>query len=66
MNNPGHAFTRAEIAESVIGYDSDVIERTLDTHIKNLRRKIEPEGGDPHYIQTVYGVGYRFTGRTQS
>jgi two-component system alkaline phosphatase synthesis response regulator PhoP len=63
MSHPGHAFTRAEIAERVIGYDSDIVERTLDTHIKNLRRKIEPDGKEQHYVQTVYGVGYRFTGK---
>ncbi len=36
-------------------------ERTIDTHIKNLRAKIEQDARDPHYIETVYGIGYRFT-----
>ncbi len=62
MSNPGHAFARDEIAEKVSGYDSEIVERTLDTHIKNLRRKIEPEGESQRFIQTVYGIGYRFVG----
>ncbi len=63
MSHPGHAFTRAEIAESVVGYDNDFVERTVDTHIKNIRKKIEPDVGNPSYILTVYGYGYRLAGK---
>jgi len=59
MENPGYVFTRASLIEHSLGYDYESLERTLDTHIKNLRRKIEPDPRTPTYIQTVYGVGYR-------
>jgi two-component system alkaline phosphatase synthesis response regulator PhoP len=62
MANPGHAFTRAELIERALGYTYDGLDRTVDSHIKNLRRKIEPDPADPSYIQTVYGVGYRMRG----
>ena len=59
MQNPGYVFTRSELIERALGYNYDTIERTLDSHIKNLRRKIGDDPKDPHYIHTVYGVGYR-------
>ena len=59
MENPGHAFTRNELIEQALGYAYDGLERTLDSHIKNLRKKIEPGPGEPHYLETVFGVGYR-------
>ena len=59
MENPGYVFTRSSLIERSLGYDYESLERTLDTHIKNLRRKIEPDPRQPTYIQTVYGVGYR-------
>ena len=59
MENPGYAFTRTELIETALGFGYESIERTLDSHIKNLRRKIEPDPREPTYIQTVYGVGYR-------
>jgi len=59
MESPGHAFTRSELIEKSLGYTYEGLDRTLDSHIKNLRRKIEPDPGNPTYIQTVYGVGYR-------
>jgi two-component system alkaline phosphatase synthesis response regulator PhoP len=59
MQNPGYVFTRSELIERALGYNYDSIERTLDSHIKNLRRKIGDDPKDPHYIHTVYGVGYR-------
>src|SRR5581483_560141 len=59
MENPGYVFTRSSLIERSLGYDYESLERTLDTHIKNLRRKIEPDPKQPVYIQTVYGVGYR-------
>ena len=62
MASPGHAFTRAELIERALGYTYEGMDRTVDSHIKNLRRKIEPDPADPTFIQTVYGVGYRFQG----
>jgi two-component system alkaline phosphatase synthesis response regulator PhoP len=62
MENPGYAFTRMELIERGLGYEYEGLERTLDSHVKNLRRKIEPDPRQPSYIQTVYGVGYRLVG----
>ncbi|MBX3064184.1 MAG: response regulator transcription factor [Anaerolineae bacterium] len=62
MENPGYAFPRSELAEQVLGFDSESLERTLDSHIKNLRRKVENDPAQPTYIHTVYGIGYRFVG----
>jgi two-component system alkaline phosphatase synthesis response regulator PhoP len=61
MENPGYAFTRAELLEKALGYPYEGMGRTLDSHIKNLRQKIEPEPKKPIYIQTIYGVGYKLT-----
>lgn len=58
-NEPGRVFSRAQIIERVFGFDSDVLERTVDAHIMNLRRKLEDDPAAPRYIQTVYGRGYR-------
>jgi two-component system, OmpR family, alkaline phosphatase synthesis response regulator PhoP len=55
-------YTRLQLVERVQGYAFDGYERTIDAHIKNLRRKIEDNPKEPRYIQTVYGVGYRFAG----
>ena len=57
---PGRPFTREQIIEGVFGYDFDGFDRTVDVHIANLRRKIEPDVRRPTYVQTVHGVGYRF------
>jgi two-component system alkaline phosphatase synthesis response regulator PhoP len=62
MTNPGHAFTRSELIERAVGYSYEGLDRTVDSHVKNLRRKIEPDPANPIFIQTVYGVGYRFQG----
>jgi two-component system alkaline phosphatase synthesis response regulator PhoP len=62
MEQRGHAFTRLELVEKGLGYSYEGLERTIDSHIKNLRRKIEPNLGQPTYIETVYGVGYRLKG----
>ncbi len=63
MANAGHAFTRAELIEQALGYSYEGLDRTVDSHIKNLRRKIEPDPASAAAtIQTVYGVGYRFQG----
>jgi two-component system, OmpR family, alkaline phosphatase synthesis response regulator PhoP len=59
LESPSHAFTRGELIEKALGYDHEGLERTLDTHIKNLRRKIETDPAQPQYIETVFGVGYR-------
>lgn len=56
---PGRIFTRAQLLEAVHGVAFESYERAIDTHIKNLRRKIEPDPRQPRYVLTVYGVGYR-------
>lgn len=66
MQNPGHAFTRLELIEKGLGYAYAGLERTVDSHIKNLRKKIEPDPGTPTYIETVYGVGYRLRDTARS
>jgi DNA-binding response OmpR family regulator len=60
MRTPGRVFTRAELLDRVVGDEADVFERTIDAHVKNLRRKIEPDPADPRYIITVRGAGYKF------
>ncbi len=57
---PGRIFTRAQLLDAVRGTDVDSFERAIDTHIKNIRRKIEPDSHTPRYILTVYGMGYKF------
>ena len=59
MENPGYVFTRSTLIERSLGYDYQSLERTIDSHIRNLRRKIEPDPRQPIYVQTVHGVGYR-------
>lgn len=59
MEAPNHTFTREELLEKGMGYAYEGMGRTLDTHIKNLRAKIERDPRQPDYIQTVYSVGYR-------
>src|SRR3990170_3232013 len=56
---PGRIFTRAQLLDSVHGVAFESYERAIDAHIKNLRRKIEPNPHEPRYLLTVYGVGYR-------
>ncbi len=58
--NPGHTLTRLELIEKGLGYSYEGLERTVDSHIKNLRKKLE-EGGATDLIETVFGVGYRLT-----
>jgi two-component system, OmpR family, alkaline phosphatase synthesis response regulator PhoP len=60
MDSPNHAFTRAELIERAYGYTYGGMERTLDSHIKNLRKKIEINSDEAQQIETVFGVGYRF------
>lgn len=59
MEHPNHAFTRAELLEKALGYTYEGLDRTLDSHIKNVRKKIEPDASHPRYLETVFGVGYR-------
>ncbi|BCB86257.1 response regulator transcription factor [Phytohabitans suffuscus] len=59
---PGRAFTRAQIIDRAFGFDHYVLERTVDAHVMNLRRKIEEDAAEPRYVQTVYGRGYRLAG----
>ena len=63
MENAGHTLSREELLEIGMGYAYEGMGRTLDTHIRNLRHKIEPNPKKPSYIQTVYGVGYRLVRR---
>ena len=58
---PGRAFSRGELLDRLQGTSFDGVERTIDVHIRNLRTKIEPEPSQPRYIETVFGVGYRFS-----
>ncbi len=60
INEPGRCYTRSMLIELAFGADYEGLERSVDVHVKNLRRKIEPTDGAPLYIQTVFGVGYRF------
>jgi DNA-binding response OmpR family regulator len=61
MSAPGRAFSRGELLDHVQGTTYDGYERTIDVHVRNLRAKIEPDSRRPRYIQTVFGIGYRFT-----
>jgi len=56
---PGRVYSRQELLDELFGYDAASLERTIDTHIMNLRRKIEPDPANPVHVQTVYGQGYR-------
>jgi DNA-binding response OmpR family regulator len=60
MASPGRTFPRAELLNNLQGVDSESLERTIDAHVRNLRAKIEPNPRQPRYIETVFGVGYRF------
>ena len=58
--HPGRVFTRAQLLDAVRGDAVESFERAIDTHVKNIRRKIEPDTRNPRYILTVYGIGYKF------
>jgi len=60
MAAPGRAFSRLELLDRLQGTSFEGYERTIDVHVRNLRTKIEPDDSNPRYIETVYGVGYRF------
>ena len=56
---PGRVYSRFELINHVQGYEYEGYERTIDAHVKNLRKKIESDPKTPHYVETVFGVGYR-------
>jgi DNA-binding response OmpR family regulator len=60
--HPNKVFTREELISLVLGEDYEGYDRTIDTHVKNLRQKIETNTKDPQYVVTIYGVGYKFGG----
>ncbi len=60
MSAPGRVFSRQALLEEVQGISFEGIERSVDVHIRNLRTKIEPDPSNPRYVETVFGVGYRF------
>ncbi|MCK6626145.1 MAG: response regulator transcription factor [Anaerolineae bacterium] len=57
---PGRIFTRSQLLDAVHGVAFESYERAIDAHIKNIRRKLEPDPREPRYVLTVYGVGYKF------
>ena len=59
---PGRVFSRGQLVDRALGYDFEGMDRTVDVHILNLRRKTEPDSNRPQYIKTVYGMGYKFGG----
>jgi two-component system alkaline phosphatase synthesis response regulator PhoP len=63
MAAPGRVFSRLDLLEALQGTSFEGVVRTIDVHIRNLRTKIEPDPAQPRYIETVFGVGYRFTGK---
>jgi DNA-binding response OmpR family regulator len=62
---PGRVYTRSELVEKVLGYDFEGYERTIDSHVKNLRSKLGDDPRDPRWLFTVHGVGYRFGNSTE-
>jgi DNA-binding response OmpR family regulator len=58
--HPGLTFSRAQLLERIHGYAFEGYDRSIDAHVKNLRRKLEPDPSEPRYIITVFGVGYKF------
>ena len=62
-SNPGRVFTREELVDKALGYQFEGYERSIDAHIKNVRHKIEKDPRNPEFILTIYGVGYRFSGK---
>ena len=62
--NPGLTFNRAQLLDRLHGFSEAGYDRSIDAHIKNLRRKLEPDPPNPKYILTVYGIGYKFSNET--
>jgi len=65
VREPGRVFSRPQLIDKVYGYDFEGFDRTVDVHILNLRRKLEPDPNHPRYIKTVYGAGYKFAGGSE-
>lgn len=59
---PGQVFTRLQLVNIILGYDFEGYDRTIDSHIKNIRHKIEDNQRSPSYLKSIYGIGYKFTG----
>ena len=59
IKEPGRVFSRAQLIENALGHDFEGFDRTIDVHILNLRRKLEPDPSHPRYIKMVYGAGYK-------
>ena len=59
IKEPGRVFSRAQLIENALGHDFEGFDRTIDVHVLNLRRKLEPDPGHPRYIKTIYGAGYK-------
>lgn len=60
MASPGRAYSRLDLLDRVQGTAFEGYERTIDVHVRNLRTKIEPDPRNPRYVETIYGIGYRF------
>ncbi len=60
IKQPGRVYSRLELLELAFGFDYQGFERTVDVHVMNLRKKIEPDPAQPRYVHTVYGIGYKF------
>ena len=60
MRQPGRVFTRSRLLDAIRGVEVESFDRAIDAHVKNLRRKLEPDPHNPRYVLTVYGVGYKF------
>jgi two-component system alkaline phosphatase synthesis response regulator PhoP len=60
MRQPGRIFTRAQLLDAIRGEQVESFDRAVDAHVKNLRKKLEPDPRSPRYVLTVYGVGYKF------
>lgn len=61
IKEPGRVFSRAELIDKALGYNFEGFDRTIDVHILNLRRKLEPDPAHPVYIKTMYGAGYKLS-----
>lgn len=60
IRQPGRVFTRGQLLDAIRGTETESFDRAVDAHVKNLRRKLEPDPREPRYVLTVYGVGYKF------
>ena len=59
-SQPGRVFTRAQLLDAIRGVEVESFDRAIDAHVKNVRRKLEPDARNPRYVLTVHGVGYKF------